>query len=157
MISPWAAIYPNWGFQFCQLVVIDLPERAILQNLVSVRKHIQFSLLKSMTWKMAKMKSNGIVMQNEGGKQREFFFRGSGRQWQSVHTPPPLTHLSGGRNHPIILQSLLSSCQTEPFLWEIYIVLSRCHLSQYIRAPFLGFFYTKLSEFINVQAIDNPA
>ena len=106
---------------------------------------------------MAKKKINGIVMQNEGVKQREFFFRGSGRQWQSVHTPPPLTYLSGGRNHPIILQSLLSSCQTEPFLWEIYIVLSLCHLSQYIRAPFLGFFDTKLSEFINVQAIDNPA
>ena len=138
MISPRAAIYPNWGFQFCQLVVIDFPDKAMLQTLVSVRKHIKFSL-KSMTWKMAKMKSNVIVMQNEGVKQREFFW-GSGRQWQSVHTPPPLTHLSGGRNHPIILQSLLSSCQTEPFLWEIYVMLSRCHLSRYMRALFLGFF-----------------
>ena len=144
MISPWAAIYPNWGFQFCQLVVIDFPDRAMLQTLVSVRKHFKFSL-KSMTWKMTKMKSNMIVMQNEGGIQREFFFS---REWSPMAKCPhtstaavaPLAHLSGGRNHPIILQSLLSSCQTEPFLWEIYIMLSRCHLSRYIRALFLGFF-----------------
>ena len=105
MISPRAAIYPNWGFQFCQLVVIDFPDKAMLQTLVSVRKHIQFSL-KSMTWKMAKMKSNVIVMQNEGGKQREFFFS---REWSPMAKCP---HTSTA--HPFVRRQKPSNYSPEP-------------------------------------------
>ena len=105
MISPWAAIYPNWGFQFCQLVVIDFPDKAMLQTLVSVRKHIKFSL-KSMTWKMAKMKSNMIVMQNEVVKQREFFFS---REWSPMAKCP---HTSTA--HPFVRRQKPSNYSPEP-------------------------------------------
>ena len=103
MISPWAAIYPNWGFQFCQLVVIDFPDKAMLQTLVSVRKHIQFW---NLLQENGQEKINGIVMQNEGAKQREFFFS---REWSPMAKCP---HTSTA--HPFVRRQKPSNYSPEP-------------------------------------------
>ena len=141
MISQCAQISPNLGFQFCRLVVIELPlilgrdhflpllwvmsegEIFLLPVLLKIYCRLFFANQKLDS---AESEIDGIVMQNKGIKQRgvmALFAEGAVVNGKWADTSPCSNHLSA---RPKTIQLFLTPdpLSNRLCILEIYIVLS---------------------------------